>query len=204
MLTNVVKCCTRLLLKLYGMKIKGTENIPLNTGEGLLVACNHISAFDPPAVYVTMEHIREARIMAKKELFENRFVRKCLTDVKSIPVDRHKEGGDFTSVKTVLKALKNGECVVMFPEGTRSKDGKPLPAKTGIAVIADRAKVPVLPVKIEGTFGFPFVGRKMKLTFGKNLLRFEGFPFKDPKYKHEEFAAAIMNEINKLNGGHAA
>jgi 1-acyl-sn-glycerol-3-phosphate acyltransferase len=135
--------------------------------------------------------------VAKKELFAipvlGWFFRHC----NYIAVDRKRTIGDMGALKEVVDALSNGESVVMFPEGTRSKTGKPQKPKSGIGFLVYKTQAPVLPVKIEGTFGWPWV-RKIRVKFG-HVMKLEKDPTLEPKMQYKQFANQIMDAINSIN-----
>ncbi len=117
-------------------------------GGGLLIASNHQSFFDPPLVGVGLP--KAVCYLARRDLFRVPGLGAVLRAVGSFPVTRG--AVDVAALKTVLHLLRNGEAVVMFPEGTRTRDGSLGQFKSGVAAIAIRCRVPVLPVCIEGTF----------------------------------------------------
>ncbi len=196
MLLNLVKYVARVYFKLfYNFKVEGLENIP-KTG-ALLIAGNHLSNADPPAIGAFAGLVRDSRFVAKKELFAvpvlGWFFRHC----NYIPVDRKRTIGDMGALKEVVDALNNGESVIMFPEGTRSKTGLPQKPKSGIGFLVYKTGAPVLPVKIEGTFGWPWV-RKIRVKFG-TVMHLESDPALEPKIQYKRFANQIMDAINSIN-----
>ena len=86
----------------------------------------------------------------------------------------------------------------MFPEGTRSKDGKPQKPKSGIGFLVYKTGVPVLPVKIEGTFGGWLKRKKIRLKFGQvmHLTKDETL---EPKVQYKQFAVQIMEAVNSIH-----
>ena len=196
MVLNLVKYVSRIFFKLfYNFKVEGLENIP-KTG-ALLIAGNHLSNADPPAIGAFAGLVRDSRFVAKKELFEipvlGWFFRHC----NYIPVDRNRTIGDMGALKEVVDALNKGESVVMFPEGTRSKTGKPQKPKSGIGFLVYKTGAPVLPVRIEGTFGWPWV-RKIRVKFG-TVMHLQQDPTLEPKMQYKQFANQIMEAINSIN-----
>ncbi len=196
MLLNLVKYVARIYFKLcYDFKVEGLENIP-QTG-ALLIAGNHLSNADPPAIGAFAGLVRDSRFVAKKELFNvpvlGWFFRHC----NYIPVDRKRTIGDMGALKEVVDALHNGQSVIMFPEGTRSKTGLPQKPKSGIGFLVYKTDAPVLPVKIEGTFGWPWV-RKIRVKFG-TVMHLESDPALEPKMQYKRFANQIMDAINSIN-----
>lgn len=196
MLLNLVKLVARIYFKTcYNFKVEGLENIP-QTG-ALIIAGNHLSNADPPAIGAFAGLVRDSRFVAKKELFAvpglGWFFRHC----NYIPVDRGRTIGDFGALKEVVSALDQGQSVVMFPEGTRSKTGQPQKPKSGIGFLVYKTGAPVLPVKIEGTFGWPWV-RKIRVKFG-TVITLPKDETLEPKVQYKQFANKIMDEINSIH-----
>jgi 1-acyl-sn-glycerol-3-phosphate acyltransferase len=134
----------------FNWRFEGMEHIPR---EGpVLVACNHISYFDPLAhAYMMVKAGRHARFLAKKELYGNWFMRHVLEGAGQIPVERG--SGSMAPVNSAVKALKAGEAVMVYPEGTITKnsDFTPMQGRTGIARLTLASEVPVLPMAVWGS-----------------------------------------------------
>lgn len=195
MLLNLVKFSARVFFKtFYNFRVEGLENIP-KTG-ALIIAGNHLSNADPPAIGGFAGLVRDSRFMAKKELFEvpvlGWFFRRC----GYISVDRKRVIGDFGALEGAIEALNRGESIVMFPEGTRSKTGQPQKPKSGIGLLVYKTGAPVLPVKIEGTFGWPWV-RKIRVKFGQPFTLQKDAAL-EPKAQYKQFANEIMERINSI------
>ena len=139
----------------------GKENIPKDGGS--LIVCNHCSMADPIWILMALGPRSGANIMAKKELMEIPVLRAILRWVGVFGVDRG--GADIAAVKHSLEILKNGENLLIFPEGTRMRPGKQVEPKTGAALLAQRAGVPVVPVYITQKKR-PFC--PIRLCFGKS------------------------------------
>lgn len=196
MLLNLIKLLARVYFKTcYNFKVEGLENIP-KTG-ALIIAGNHLSNADPPAIGGFAGLVRDSRFVAKKELFSIPLLGWFFRRSGYIPVDRARAIGDFGALQSVVAALEKGESVVMFPEGTRSRNGKPQRPKSGIGFLVYKTRVPVLPVKIEGTFGWPWV-RKIRVKFG-TVMHLEKDPALDHKAQYKQFANQIMDAINSIN-----
>ena len=195
MLLNLVKFSARVFFKtFYDFRVEGLENIPQDGA--LIIAGNHLSNADPPAIGAFAGLVRDSRFMAKKELFEipvlGWFFRRC----GYISVDRKRTIGDFGALEGAINALNKGESVVMFPEGTRSKTGKPQKPKSGIGFLVYKTGAAVLPVKVEGTFGWPWV-RKIRVKFGLPIT-LQKDPALEPKAQYKQFANEIMDKINSI------
>lgn len=137
----------RLIGKLFfNIKVKGLENIPKN---GRVLLCpNHISNFDPPFVAAYVK--RYTYFMAKEEIFKNKFLAIIFNWVGAFPVKRGFK--DTKAFKMSLSVLENNQVLCIFPEGTRSKDGKLGKGHQGAAVFALKTSSPVIPVAISGKF----------------------------------------------------
>lgn len=128
------------------IRVAGLENLPHEGG--LLVASNHMSHLDPPALAVTLKD-RRLRAMAKEELWKNKLFGAVIQAIGAFPVKRGE--ADTESIRKCIEILKGGEAVIVFPEGTRNDGETMLPLSQGVAMLAKRAGVPVLPVGIAGT-----------------------------------------------------
>lgn len=123
-------------------RVRGRENLPT---EGSYVICpNHSGLADPIWVILAMRKGFIPRIMAKKELFSVPFLGKLVTWLGAFGVDR--EGADVGAIKQALRCLKDGQPLMIFPEGTRVKPGKLVEPKGGAIVLAARAECPIVPV----------------------------------------------------------
>jgi 1-acyl-sn-glycerol-3-phosphate acyltransferase len=169
-------------------EVIGQENIPA-TGPFILAA-NHASHLDPP---VAGGHVpREIAAFARKTLWKPGIPAWWLTAVGCIPVDRD-GGSDITAMKRVMQELKSGKPLILFPEGTRSPDGEARQPKAGVGLIACRTAVPVLPVRIFGSFealgkGSPLrLGRPVSVVYGPLLMPQD---YDDPKAGKERYQVA--------------
>ena len=134
----------RLCRLLGGWRVHGLENVPEEGGA--VIASNHLSFLDPVVVGSALR--RRTYYFAKAELFVPVFgwiIRKCY----AFPVERG--GADMTAAKEAIKLLRDGELLTMFPEGTRSRDGRLQELSTGAAMLAARAGVPIIPCAMRGT-----------------------------------------------------
>lgn len=128
---------------LFGMRVSGTEH--LVTEGPVLVASNHQSFLDPPLIgnlYQT-----EMVYLARKTLF-NRITRWVYHQWNAIPVDQEKP--DMTSLKTIIRKLREGNRVLVFPEGARTHDGSLGPPAPGIGLIAAKSGAIIQPIRIRG------------------------------------------------------
>jgi 1-acyl-sn-glycerol-3-phosphate acyltransferase len=130
----------------FGIRVRGREHVPA-TG-GALVLSNHQSHLDP--VLVGLATDRRLNYLARDTLFGFAPFRWLIKSLDAIPLDR--EGIGLGGLKETLKRLKRGELVLIFPEGTRTRDGEVGRFKPGFCALARRANVPLLPVGIDGAF----------------------------------------------------
>ena len=130
------------------IKVIGLQNVP-KTG-GLIIASNHASYLDPPAVGA-FTRMRTIHFMARDTLFRNPLMGRFLRGVGVIPLDRER-GGDLKAMKTAIQLLHHGGAVSLFPEGTRSLDGNLQPAKPGIGFLVSKGNAPVVPVYVHGSY----------------------------------------------------
>jgi 1-acyl-sn-glycerol-3-phosphate acyltransferase len=128
---------------LFGMRVVGAEH--LITEGPVLVASNHQSYLDPPLIG-NLYH-DEMVYLARKTLFTP-FTRWLYKSWNAIPVDQDKP--DMASLKTIIRKLKDGQRVLVFPEGSRSADGSLGEAAPGIGLIAVKSGAPIQPVRICG------------------------------------------------------
>lgn len=184
---------TRILFRVLNrMEIRGLENIPEKGG--LIIACNHASNADPPVLMSCVAMVRSCSVLAKKELFRFRPLGAFLSFMGSIAVDRNREGGDLRAFRESLRVLKNGGCLLIFPEGTRYK-GKKIPPKKGVAFLAHKSGSPVLPAAVSGGERFAKLG-KIRVVFG-NIMRFSARG-KDDRDEYEKFSKKLMSGIYSL------
>ena len=127
----------------YKYEVIGAENIP-NEGN-IILAANHKSNLDPIFVASAVKN-RKIATIGKKELFDNKILAKILDKLCVIPIDRDNPG--ISTIKTILKKLKEGYAVGIFPEGTRVKGNGFGEAKAGLALFAVKGKANVVPISI--------------------------------------------------------
>jgi 1-acyl-sn-glycerol-3-phosphate acyltransferase len=125
--------------------VKGRDVIP-PTG-GLIVASNHVSFWDPPLVGAAIP--REAFFLAKEELFATPLLGPLIWSVNAIPIRRGM--ADMSGMSRAIASMKNGGALLMFPEGSRMRDGELHPARPGVGMMAVHADVPIVPCFISGS-----------------------------------------------------
>jgi 1-acyl-sn-glycerol-3-phosphate acyltransferase len=130
---------------IFRCKVIGIDHIP--SYGGAIIASNHISLFDPPVVGTAFA--RPIHFMAKEELFALPILGWIFKNLHAFPVRR--ATADRTAIRHAISLLENGELLGLFPEGTRSLTGKLGKPETGLAMIALKAGVPVIPTAVIGT-----------------------------------------------------
>jgi 1-acyl-sn-glycerol-3-phosphate acyltransferase len=185
---------------IYRVRVLGLENVP--TVGGYVLAGNHVSYLDPVLLWCVVP--KETHFVAKSELFDNALIRWVATRVWAFPISR--ASADREAIARATSLLQRGEPVGMFPEGTRRRGDTPVSednlgeAHSGVAFIAARAGVPVVPVGISGTDRALPAGAKLP-RFPRVTIRFgeavssEGFTQGGRKEKMAAMTAEIMRRI---------
>jgi len=168
-------------MRLAGVRVRteGVENIPQCV---CVFAANHVSNLDPPAALIGVP--RRISFLAKKEVFSVPVVRTALRLGKIVPVDREHTEAAIASIDHAVGILLEGISFFVFPEGTRSRDGKLKAFKKGTFVMAIQAGAPVVPVSILGSRERMPKG-KLSTVPGEILLRF-GKPIDSKQFAVDE------------------
>jgi 1-acyl-sn-glycerol-3-phosphate acyltransferase len=188
----------------FGWRVFNPERVPLYGP--VILASNHASFLDPPLVGAGIK--RGINYLARESLFRFPVVGWVLHRWQSVPVDR--EGGGAKGLKAILERLLAGGAIILFPEGTRTRDGKLQPARSGIGLTVIKSTAPVVPVRVFGTF--EAYGRHLRLPrprrimvkYGRPMLfealRAEAKTCTKPRLKeiYQEVADQIMAEIARL------
>ena len=186
-------------------EIKGLDNIP-DKGH-FVVAANHLSYIDPLIIRSIFHRYFNKIVfyMTKKESYGNFFKMLFFESVGTIPVDRQKHGR--AALDAALKKLKEGCIIGLFPEGTRSRDGRLHRGKTGAVRLALSAKCPILPIGIKNTYEIWPPHKKLP-RFKKTIVVNIGKPITLEKYYNKRITKKLLNgltekimrEIGKLSG----
>jgi 1-acyl-sn-glycerol-3-phosphate acyltransferase len=137
-------------IALFRVRSYGRRHLPAKGP--VLVLSNHQSHLDP--MLVGMSCPRRMNFLARQSLFNVPVVGRLIASLDAIPIDR--DGSGLGGLKKTLRRLKRDEMVLIFPEGTRTRDGEVAPLKPGFCSLARRGKAPLLPVAVEGAFdAFP-------------------------------------------------
>lgn len=188
----------------FHWRVFNAERVPLKGP--LILASNHASFLDPPLVGSGIH--RGINYLARDTLFRYPGVGWLLRKWNSVPVDR--EGGGAAGLKAILDRLLAGGAIILFPEGTRTRDGKLQPARSGIGLTVIKSDAAVVPARVFGTF--EAYGRHLKfprphgiaVKYGRPMyfekLRAEAKTCSKPRLKqiYQEVADEIMAEIAKL------
>lgn len=144
--TQVYAWC---ILKLTGIRLRVSGRDNIDPAERYVILSNHASYFDPPALVLALG--LQYRWVIKKELRKVPLFGLALETSRNLFIDRSKGSDALESIKRGVAQLPEGTSILIFPEGTRSWDGKLLPFKKGGFVIARDGKLPILPVTIRGS-----------------------------------------------------
>src|SRR5436853_2386061 len=202
-------CFFRTAYKFYfGWRVYNAERVPLQGP--VILAANHASFLDPPLVGAGVR--RGINYLARENLFRFPVVGWVLRKWNSVPVDR--DGGGAKGLKAILDRLLAGGAIILFPEGTRTPDGKLQPARAGIGLTVIKSNAPVVPVRVFGTFEaynrfmkWPRP-RRVAVKYGQPMmfeeLRAEAKTCPKPRLKeiYQEVADEIMAAIAKLEPKH--
>ena len=161
------KAITLIVAKItFGYKVINSKNIP--SKGPFIIASNHISYYDPPLIGSATRRV--CHFFAKRELFHNKVLGWLLQQVNSIPVNRF--GFDRNSINTVLEVLKNGGGILVFPEGTRSRNGKLREMKSGVGLLAIKSGATIIPALIKNSDAAEknrLTGKKVIVTFAEPI-----------------------------------
>jgi 1-acyl-sn-glycerol-3-phosphate acyltransferase len=159
-----------LAISLYNIRVYGRKNIPKSGG--LLLASNHASYLDPIVIAIAID--REINFVARSSLFKNPLFSGLITLLNAFPIER--DSPDLRAIREIIDRLSRDCAIVLFPEGTRTKNGMIGRMKAGVQTIARKSGVPIVPVLIEGTYkiwsrwdSLPKIIGKIKVYFGKPL-----------------------------------
>lgn len=180
----------------FNVRFEGRNNIP--KGETVIYASNHRSNADPPLIGCSAKG--KFAFMAKEELFKNKFFAWLIRNLGAFPVSRGK--GDTGVLDTAVERLESGRSLIIFPEGTRSKDGKVHRGHSGAAVISARSQKRIIPVGI--VFGEKLKFRtKVTVKYGEpvNPADYIDNPAEPNPRQLVKLKNRYMEEIKKLVEG---
>jgi 1-acyl-sn-glycerol-3-phosphate acyltransferase len=187
----------------FRWRVYNPEHVPM-TGP-VILASNHASFLDPPLVGSGVK--RDINYMARKSLFRYPGIGQILRAVQAVPVDR--DGGGAAGLKAILDRLNAGGGIVLFPEGTRTKDGNLQPARSGVGLVVAKSAAPVVPVRVFGTYDARWKRLRLlrpprvSIKYGRPMqfekLRAEAKDCTKARLKeiYQEIADELMAEIAK-------
>lgn len=178
---NFLKFVKLYMQLLYKIEVNGLNNIPKE--ENYLLAGNHLNILDSWLLMSVLD--TELRFMVDKKLYRYKLWEKFFRSLGTFPIDPEK--ADIKAVKTSIDLIKEGNKVVIFPEGKTHKIIESVPFKPGVAAIAKIAKTSLIPFGIAGSY---FPGRKLSINFGE--------PIDLSQYKKEEYDAILEDKVRKL------
>lgn len=157
-----------ILRVVYRLTVHGLEHVPRRGG--CILACNHVSFLDPAVLGVACP--RRITFLAREPLFQEPWLGSFMRFMGAIPVDRHRTD---VGLRHAVRMLRRGRVVTIFPEGGRQFSGRIGSAKPGVGLVAAKARVPVVPVLLRGTFeALPPGARwlrpaKIRVAFGPQI-----------------------------------
>lgn len=186
---------TCLLVMRFAFKIRfhGEENMPQT--KGYILAANHVSIVDP--LFIGIGCKKNVRFMAKVELFKNPILRTILNWVGTFPVSRGT--GDHTAIDKAVAVVERGDVLGIFPEGTRSKDGKLGRAKSGAVVVAAKTGGDIVPVGIR-TGEKTLWRRNIDVYYGKPITNEQLAITSNSKTELKAASRLLMENIAELLG----
>lgn len=194
-----------LLRVLHRVTFINYEYVP-KSGACLIVA-NHQSFWDPPLVGCRIRY-RPLTFLARASLFKSTLFGGLISRVNALPI---RDGeGDIRAIRDIIERLKQGEAVVIFPEGSRTFDGAMEPFRDGAALIIRKAKCPVVPVAIEGAFDAwprtaskPRPCKRIMVMYGKPIPPEELGKNINDRIEREidDMRMALRKELRRVSGG---
>ncbi len=171
-------CGYRTLFKLYfRWRVYNAERVPRQGA--VILASNHASYLDPPLVGAGLR--RSINYLARENLFRFPVIGWLLHHWQVVPVDR--DGGGAAGLRAILDRLLAGGAIILFPEGTRTRDGKLQPARSGIGLTVIKSTAPVVPVRVFGTF--EAYGRNMRFPRPRRIAIKYGQPMEFAQLRTE-------------------
>ena len=190
----VLRCLSKMFCyAVFRIRVYGAGNVP-RTGSFILLS-NHQSFLDP--LYIGIPVPRRIRFVARDSLFKGRIAGTVMRACMAIPIKRGQ--GDLGAVKEILRTLKDGLGVGLFPEATRTVDGRIIDVKPGFGLLMRKSKATVIPTLIEGAYEcWPrsqkmFLPGEITICYGEPILHEEVAKMSD-----EEFARVLTVKLRQM------
>jgi 1-acyl-sn-glycerol-3-phosphate acyltransferase len=188
---------------LYRPKARGVENIP---GDGpLILASNHFSFIE--SMFIPLVIKRKVVFLAKADYFTSARTAWFFRAAGQIPIRREGGSASEAAIQAGVRELRNGHVVAIYPEGTRSPDGRLYRGKTGVARMALLARCPIVPIAVSGTRELQPIGKRMpklsgriEITFGKPLSFERFYGMETDRFALRSITDEVMYEIMMLSG----
>jgi 1-acyl-sn-glycerol-3-phosphate acyltransferase len=175
---------------MFDLKVYGRDNVP-DEGGALMIS-NHQSFLDPALLGVQLR--RPMSYLAKSELWKNPLFGWLITSLNAFPV--RQGAGDVGAIKETISRLQEGHLLNIYPEGSRTEDGELLPIQAGVALVIRKAKVPVIPAVVDGSFGAWPKGRAVFQSHPVRVLI--GKPIQLDHLKSKEMVEVIDRTFREM------
>lgn len=172
----------------FGWRVGGVEHVPMDGP--VILAANHESLVDPPLVGAACGRV--ISYLARESLFRNPIFGGVLRRVGAVPVDR--DGASGKGLKTILERLQSGEGIILFPEGTRSVDGRLQAGRAGVGLVVLKSSAPVIPVRV---WTHEAYGRQHRIPRPRRVAVRYGVPL-DMRREREEAVGAERARVKAL------
>ncbi|MCX7793388.1 MAG: 1-acyl-sn-glycerol-3-phosphate acyltransferase [Thermodesulfovibrionales bacterium] len=196
MLERIIRYIAYIFFKLlFRLEVKNKDNIP-EVG-GVIIAANHTSYLDPPLIGSVLR--RRPTFIARESLFKVPLIGSI---IRAYSIGVKREGPGPSTLKKAVRVLKKGGLLVVFPEGSRSKDGRLMEIKRGVGLMAALTEAQVIPAYIKGAHNVLPVGAviprpyKIKIIFGKPIKRRKDETDKDYE---ERVTKEVYSELRRLS-----
>ncbi len=184
----------------FHYRVYHRERLRLVENTGALLASNHVSMFDPPLIGIAFDY--EVHYLARKTLFDHPVTGFFYPRFNALPIDQ--ERPEMGSLKRIIRIVKAGEKVVVFPEGQRSPDGTILPGEPGVGLMIAKSRVPVVPFRIFGAYEALPRGKKyprrsrISVVVGEPLKFTEEELATKSREGYRALAQRVMDEVARL------
>jgi 1-acyl-sn-glycerol-3-phosphate acyltransferase len=186
---------------LLRVRVEGRERVP--SEGGVIIAPNHISFFDSVALIQSMP--RRTFFLGKAEYMNSKFTAKLFPAMGMIPLERDQTRRAMAALAVAAGVLDRGHPLAIYPEGTRSRDGRLHKGHTGVAQLALMSGAPIVPVGLVGTDRIQPIGARVPRPFRKAVVRF-GQPLDPARYggsarrRRQLLTDDLMEAIRRLSG----